>query len=69
MSNDPKTLLRCAIYTRKSSEEGLKQSFNSLPSSDFREMPCLLQQNAQLRERVVRNFESRITQIPCVLPC
>lgn len=39
MSNDPKPLLRCAIYTRKSSEEGLKQSFNSLPSSDFRECP------------------------------
>ena len=23
--------VRCAIYTRKSSEEGLKQDFNSLP--------------------------------------
>jgi site-specific DNA recombinase len=30
MSIDPKPLLRCAIYTRKSSEEGLEQSFNSL---------------------------------------
>jgi DNA invertase Pin-like site-specific DNA recombinase len=30
MSNDPKPVLRCAIYTRKSSEEGLEQSFNSL---------------------------------------
>jgi site-specific DNA recombinase len=30
MSTDPKTVLRCAIYTRKSSEEGLEQSFNSL---------------------------------------
>lgn len=29
MSNKPKTL-RCAIYTRKSSEEGLEQEFNSL---------------------------------------
>jgi hypothetical protein len=28
MSTDRK--LRCAIYTRKSSEEGLEQSFNSL---------------------------------------
>jgi site-specific DNA recombinase len=26
----PKELIRCAIYTRKSSEEGLEQSFNSL---------------------------------------
>ncbi len=26
----PKKLLRCAIYTRKSTEEGLDQDFNSL---------------------------------------
>jgi DNA invertase Pin-like site-specific DNA recombinase len=30
MSGGPKSLIRCAIYTRKSSEEGLEQSFNSL---------------------------------------
>ncbi len=30
MSTDSKPILRCAIYTRKSSEEGLEQSFNSL---------------------------------------
>ena len=30
MSTEPKTISRCAIYTRKSSEEGLEQSFNSL---------------------------------------
>lgn len=30
MSPDQKTIMRCAIYTRKSSEEGLEQSFNSL---------------------------------------
>src|ERR1035438_3576325 len=30
MSADQKTAARCAIYTRKSSEEGLEQSFNSL---------------------------------------
>src|ERR1700730_1605136 len=30
MSADPKAVIRCAIYTRKSSEEGLEQSFNSL---------------------------------------
>ncbi len=30
MSADQKPTLRCAIYTRKSSEEGLEQSFNSL---------------------------------------
>ena len=30
MSAEPKNVVRCAIYTRKSSEEGLEQSFNSL---------------------------------------
>jgi site-specific DNA recombinase len=30
MSADRKSPIRCAIYTRKSSEEGLEQSFNSL---------------------------------------
>ncbi len=30
MNLDRKTVMRCAIYTRKSSEEGLEQSFNSL---------------------------------------
>jgi len=30
MSADHKPVVRCAIYTRKSSEEGLEQSFNSL---------------------------------------
>jgi len=30
MTSDHKAIIRCAIYTRKSSEEGLEQSFNSL---------------------------------------
>jgi site-specific DNA recombinase len=30
MSADSRSAIRCAIYTRKSSEEGLEQSFNSL---------------------------------------
>lgn len=30
MSTQPQRAIRCAIYTRKSSEEGLEQSFNSL---------------------------------------
>src|SRR5947207_3797433 len=30
MSTESKSVVRCAIYTRKSSEEGLEQSFNSL---------------------------------------
>ena len=30
MNSDPRRAVRCAIYTRKSSEEGLEMSFNSL---------------------------------------
>jgi site-specific DNA recombinase len=30
ISTKPTRRLRCAIYTRKSSEEGLEQEFNSL---------------------------------------
>ena len=30
LPNRPPARLRCAIYTRKSSEEGLEQEFNSL---------------------------------------
>ena len=30
MPNESRSIIRCAIYTRKSSEEGLEQSFNSL---------------------------------------
>ena len=30
MSAERKAPVRCAVYTRKSSEEGLEQSFNSL---------------------------------------
>ena len=30
MTTESKAIVRCAIYTRKSSEEGLEQSFNSL---------------------------------------
>ena len=30
MQQDKKSIRRCAIYTRKSSEEGLEQDFNSL---------------------------------------
>jgi len=30
MAHDERKMLRCAIYTRKSSEHGLEQAFNSL---------------------------------------
>ena len=31
----PERSLRCAVYTRKSSEEGLEQDFNSLHAQIF----------------------------------
>ncbi len=59
MSTEQPKRLRCAIYTRKSSEEGLDQAFNSLDAQresceayiksqagDFLVIPC------------VREFES-----------
>jgi len=30
VNNEAKPVIRCAVYTRKSCEEGLEQSFNSL---------------------------------------
>ena len=30
MNNEAKPVIRCAVYTRKSCEEGLEHSFNSL---------------------------------------
>ena len=38
MASDRKVMIRCGIYTRKSSEEGLQQSFNSLDAQ--REACC-----------------------------
>jgi site-specific DNA recombinase len=47
MSLDRKTVMRCAIYTRKSSEEGLEQSFNSL---DAQRESCEAFISSQLHE-------------------
>ena len=47
MSLDRKTMMRCAIYTRKSSEEGLEQSFNSL---DAQRESCEAFINSQMHE-------------------
>jgi hypothetical protein len=38
MSNDKTPTIRYAIYTRKSTEEGLEQDFNSLDAQ--RELAC-----------------------------
>jgi len=45
--NESKTINRCAIYTRKSSEEGLEQSFNSL---DAQREACAAFITSQKRE-------------------
>ncbi len=47
MSPDRKATIRCAIYTRKSSEEGLEQSFNSL---DAQREACQSYINSQRHE-------------------
>src|SRR5271169_2674129 len=47
MSAEPKAIVRCAIYTRKSSEEGLDQSFNSL---DAQREACQAFINSQRQE-------------------
>jgi site-specific DNA recombinase len=47
MSKESKTIIRCAIYTRKSSEEGLEQSFNSL---DAQREACQAFITSQLQE-------------------
>jgi site-specific DNA recombinase len=47
MTNETKRTLRCAIYTRKSSEEGLEQSFNSL---DAQPEACLAYIQSQKHE-------------------
>src|SRR5580704_10372434 len=47
MIAEPKHVIRCAIYTRKSSEEGLEQSFNSL---DAQREACAAFVTSQQRE-------------------
>ena len=47
MATETKRSLRCAIYTRKSSEEGLEQSFNSL---DAQREACLAYIQSQKHE-------------------
>ena len=47
MAPERATLIRCAIYTRKSSEEGLEQAFNSL---DAQREACLAYIESQRHE-------------------
>ena len=43
---EPVRALRCAIYTRKSTEEGLEQEFNSLQAQREVGEACVLSQRA-----------------------
>jgi len=47
MAPERKRLVRCAVYTRKSSEEGLEQSFNSL---DAQREACMAYVQSQRHE-------------------
>ena len=59
-SNRPPAKLRCAIYTRKSSEEGLEQDFNSL---DAQREACEAFVASQKREGWVLVGESMMTEV------
>ena len=62
--SEPKRTIRCAIYTRKSSEEGLEQEFNSLDaqyeacsayivsqkSEGWKRTPCFFIQSRQVAD-------------------
>jgi site-specific DNA recombinase len=43
---EPPRALRCAIYTRKSTEEGLQQAFNTLQAQREAGEACVLSQRA-----------------------
>jgi site-specific DNA recombinase len=47
MSTTPTRKLRCAVYTRKSSEEGLEQEFNSLDAQREAGLACIQSQRAE----------------------
>ena len=64
------TTLRCAIYTRKSSEEGLDQDFNSL---DAQREACEASRTSGKSNFLIEHFppSSRL-KIPCTefrIPC
>ena len=45
--NSTSSSVRCAIYTRKSSEEGLEQAFNSLDAQREAACACIASQQAE----------------------
>ncbi len=47
LSTQPEKVVRCAIYTRKSTEEGLEQEFNSLDAQRDRPKPMQLRKSTK----------------------
>ena len=47
MTPQPVRKLRCAVYTRKSSEEGLEQEFNSLHAQREAGLACIASQKSE----------------------
>jgi site-specific DNA recombinase len=72
MPADSKSVIRCAIYTRKSSEEGLDQSFNSLEAGGKPAKPILPARNMNAGAASPRTMRTgailvgRWTDRPCV---
>jgi hypothetical protein len=63
MSGRPTRKLRCAVYTRKSSEEGLEQEFNSLAAGLDRGAPSDVQL-AKLEAVLTRSSERLDEVVP-----
>lgn len=72
MSLETKSVMRCAIYTRKSSEEGLEQSFNSLDAPSFTAIalvvnPCAIPCRTWA-SRALSRFTCGLRIVPVLLP-
>jgi len=52
-----KQLIRCAIYTRKSSEEGLEQSFNSLEAQQEASRAYILSQKHEGWSEIKKRYD------------
>ena len=53
----PKTKFRCAIYTRKSTEEGLEQEFNTLDAQRQAREAYILSQAGEGWEEIAKQYD------------
>jgi site-specific DNA recombinase len=62
-----KTTLRCAIYTRKSTEEGLDQDFNSLDAQREACAAYVLSQASLGWKEITKNYDDGGTIVDAIL--